>query len=143
MTCCKDFCYKGETDEEPLDIGPSDVYPWNTTIGSRRRTMADTMHLHMTVEGPPTGVDLFHIILFKCDKEYPRNPMAKPGDKIKKCTKCHGIVWPNMIFKPEDVVRAAKDASLGCGGKVEVKVHSWRKQKKCFNKGGREELVTA
>ena len=141
VTCCKQFCYKGETDEEPLDIEPTDVFPWSSTVGIRRRTMADTMHLHMTVEGPPLGVDLFHIILFKCDKEYPRDPMAKADAKLKVCTKCKGIVWPNMIFKPEDVIRAAKDASIGVGGKVEVRVHSWRKASKCFKKGGREELV--
>lgn len=144
ITCCEDYCYFGETDDEPLDIEVSEYYPWNMTIGARRNgkgRMNEKMHVHMTVEGPKEGIDLFHIILHKCDpKDYPRDPMAKPGTKIPFCKKCKGMVWDNMMFKPEELKKAAKDASLGVGDEVTVKVHSWKKARKC--KGADEQLVT-
>lgn len=133
VRCCDAACTEGETDEELLAFEPL-VWPYTSTLSIRRMnkvSMTETMHLSMTVEGKPEAVDLFHLILWEVDHDYPRKPLAKRGDTLEVCKKCTGLVWPNCVLEPGDIAKAAKDASEASGSRVEVKVHAMREARKC------------
>jgi hypothetical protein len=138
ITCCAAYCRNTETDEHPIFLMDDSVWPWNASLRTRNwnkdSAMSDVIHLHMTVEGKPEAVDLFHVILATVDPDYPRKPMAKPTDTIPICSGCNGIIWKDMFLKPEELIKAAKDASEGAGTPVMVRVHKWWKEKKCRKK---------
>lgn len=136
VRCCESSCTVGETDLDPAAIDATTVWPWNTQISVRQYNkiaMSDKMHLHMTVEGQEDAVDLFHILLFEVDNDYPRKPLAKTADTMEVCNACKGIVWPNMLLTPKEIRAIALDVAAFTGEKLEVRIHSWKKasKKKC------------
>lgn len=137
ITCCDISCGPGETDQDLGDTHNSKQWPWNAGLTTRlwnKKNMSDTMHLNMTLEGKAEAIDLFHCILAKVDEDYPRQPMMKVTDTIPICSGCKGLVWKNMCLTPEELHKAAKDASEAAGTPVMIKVHRWWKGKKCNKK---------
>lgn len=140
--CCDAPRSEGETDSSPHaptadELDGSDIdedlgrWPFDRTLYFRQqekgqgRSMNDTFHLRMTLEGHPEEVDMFHLLLFSVDPGYPVIPMRKLNDLTPFCTRCDGMVWKGAIMTPEEIRKAARQAG------VRVKIHSYRKGYKC------------
>lgn len=126
--CCSAPRRAGETDAKP-NLFETDRIDQGAVIGKNQ--MVETIHLNMTVEGDSTAIDFFHLILHECDSDYPIKPMRKVGDLVKFCGDCNGIIWERCAVSPDAFKRAAQQASRIIEEDVTVKLHSWKKGRKC------------
>jgi hypothetical protein len=140
VKCCDMARVSGETDLKPRLFESN--YGYSGTYNRDKGCMTETIHIHMTIEGGAYAKDLFHLIMHYLDNDYPIKPMRKVGDKLRICNDCNGLVWENCVLTPESVKRAAVQASRYCEEDVTVKLHHWKKGKKC-NKGVREAVIEA
>lgn len=93
----------------------------------------DTMHIHMTFkskDGKPdpqldTRRDIFWCAMRELDTDSPVNPMGKKGDTIQRCKKCNGILFKACVLEAKQFKALAGQ----CG--LDLKIHSFKKDKKC------------